>query len=274
MAASKNVKNPPGDAPAPADLAEAAIGLTPEQMAKYEPLIEQFLRGDYFSLDEEGKVASWPGQAEARFGWSALEVVGEDFFEYIATGAKERLMPILEGEIGDPAGCAIVLDTKRRDGAEMPTEAAVVPIRVGDGYPLNKVLQDIVTHRGNPVEVTRMKKRHAEVLRLVVTAIDGGTMPDPLDDDGWRPGGNRVEERWQPAGALVVFDGSGAGGVVVASAEEGDEDGEPARPGSDALERLRDENHELRMQLREAEREVEHLREELDDARARGAGAR
>ncbi|MEA2309313.1 MAG: hypothetical protein QOI65_1599 [Thermoleophilaceae bacterium] len=273
MPAQNDVNNPGRDADEPADLAEAAIGVTPEQMAKYEPLIEQFLRGDYFSIDEEGKVAAWNGRAESHFGWSALEVVGEDFFEYIATGAKEQLMPVVAGQTEDPAGCTLVLDTKRRDGTVVPTEAAVVPIRVGDGYPLNKVLQDIVTHRGNPIEITRMKKRHANVLRLVIAAIDGGTMPGPLDDDGWQPEGNRVEARWQSAGALVIFDGAGMGAVPVATSEEaGGAASEPA--GSDALERLRDENHELRMRLREVEREAEHLREELDDARAQAPGGR
>jgi PAS domain S-box-containing protein len=274
MAAPKDAKNPSLDADAPADLADAAIGLSPEQVAKYEPLMEQFLRGEYFSLDEEGKVAAWNGHAEARFGWSSLEVVGEDFFEYIATGAREPLMPIIAGEVGDPAGCTVALETKRRDGGEVTTEVAVMPIRVGDGYRLNKVLQDVMTHKGNPVEITRMKKRHAEVLRLLISAIDGGPMPPPLDDDGWAPGGNRVEERWQPAGALVVFDGSELGAIPVEESGEASGDSEPPRPASDAFERLRDENHELRMRLREVEREAEHLREELDDARTRGAGAR
>jgi PAS domain S-box-containing protein len=273
MRARKDEKNPPPQADVPANLAEAAIGLTQEQMAKYESLIERFLRGEYFSLDEEGKVASWNRTSESCFGWSPLEVVGEDFFEYVATNARDELIPILGGEYGDPAGCILELDTRRRDGATMRTEVAVVPIRVGDGYPLNKVLQDIVTHRGNPVEITRMKKRHAEVLRLIVTAIDGGAMPGPLDDDGWKPGGNRVEERWLPAGALVVFDGTAGGEVVEESSEEQEGGSARARSG-DPLERVRDENHDLKMRLREAEREAEHLREELDDARSRGAGHR
>lgn len=254
----------------PADLAEAAIGLAPSQMQRYEGVIEHFLTGEYISLDEEGKVASWNHHAEARFGWSSLEVVGEDFFEYVAIGARDELMPILRGEPGDPAGRELALETRRRDGASVRTDVAIVPIRVGDGYPLNKVLQDIVTHRGNPIEITRMKRRHADVLRLLVTALDGGELPKPLDDDGWEPDGHRVEERWQAAGALVVFDGAGEGGVAT---DEADPAAEAPRPG-DALERLRDENHELRHQLREAEREAENLREELEEARARGTGQR
>jgi PAS domain S-box-containing protein len=263
---------------APANLAEVAIGLSPEQMAKYEGVIDQFLRGHYFSLDEEGKVAAWNDRAEARFGWSALEVVGEDFFEYLAAGVGDELMPILRGEQTDPAGRELAMATKRRDGGGVTTEVALVPIRVGDGYPLNKVLQDIVTHRGNPVEVTRMKKRHADVIRLVVTALDGGEMPDPLDDDGWHPEGKRVEERWQAAGALVVFDGSEPEVAEAPADGEAPAAESPAAPAApardDALERLRDENHELRMELREAEREKEVLREELEEARTRGAGQR
>ena len=208
----------PADSREPANLADAAIGLSPEQLARYEAIVDRFLSGRYFSLDEEGKVAAWNDHAEARFGWSAIEVVGEDFFEYVATGSRDELLPTLRGERGDPAGCELELVTKRRDGATVQTHVALAPIRVGDGYPLNKVLQDVVTHRGNPVEVTRMKKRHADVLRLIVTALDGGEMPDPLGDDGWQPGGGRIEQRWQPAGALVVFDGADPE-VVAAGAE-------------------------------------------------------
>ncbi|MFL5780371.1 MAG: EAL domain-containing protein [Thermoleophilaceae bacterium] len=261
----------------PANLAEVAIGLSHDQLAKYEGIIDRFLGGRYFSIDEEGKVAGWNGHAEKRFGWSSLEVVGEDFFEYIAVDARDELMPTLRGERGDPAGCELQLATKRRDGAAVETGVALVPIRVGDGYPLNKVLQDIVTHRGNPIEITRMKKRHADVLRLLITALDGGEMPDPLGDDDWQPGGGRVEHRWQPAGALVVFDDSGAVADDAAPAAEGAEAAQAAelRPAQDdALERLRDENHELRRKLREAEREAEVLRDELDEARMRGSGQR
>jgi PAS domain S-box-containing protein len=261
----------------PANLAEVAIGLSAEQFSRYEAVIDHVLCGHYFSLDEEGKVASWNDHAEARFGWSALEVVGEDFFEYVATAARDELMPVLRGEQSDPAGRELAVRSKRRDGGEVNTDVALVPIRVGDGYPLNKVLQDIVTHRGNPVEITRMKKRHAEVIRLVVTALDGGDMPDPLDDDGWHPGGQRVEQRWKPAGALVVFDGS-APEVVETPADEGPAEAPPPDLGptyrGDALEHLREENHELRMKLREAERQAEVLREELDEARTRGTGQR
>jgi PAS domain S-box-containing protein len=261
----------------PANLADAAIGLSPDQMARYEGVVEHFLCGYYFSIDEEGKVAAWNGHAERRFGWSSLEVVGEDFFEYIGTTGRDELMPILRGEHADPAGRELVLDTKRRDSGIVRSEIAVVPIRVGDGYPLNKVLQDIVTHRGNPIEVTRMKKRHADVLRLIVTALDGGPMPDPLDDDGWEPEGKRVEERWQSAGALVVFDGSEVETVEVAADGTQTKDPPPDLGPSyrgDALERLRDENHELKRLVREAEREAEDLRDELEDARVRGAGQR
>jgi EAL domain-containing protein (putative c-di-GMP-specific phosphodiesterase class I) len=151
---------------------------------------------------------------------------------------------------------------------------AIVPIRVGDGYPLNKVLQDIVTHRGNPIEITRMKKRHAEVLRLIVTAVDGGEMPDPLDDDGWQPEGHRVEERWQAAGALVIFDGREVSfEEPVAAPGDRPHAAAPAHR-EDALELLRDENHELRSRLRAAEREAEELHEQLEEARMRGAGRR
>lgn len=274
--------NPTPKGDEPADLAEVALGVTREQLEAYTVVIERFLRGEYFSLDEEGKVASWHAAAEARFGWTVMELGGEDFFEFVAsreTGEELRaeLTPLLQGVKQDgPVGRKLEIETQRRGGDSIRTEVSAVPIRVGDGYSLHKALKDIMTHRGNPVELTRMKKRHADVLRLLVAALDGDQMPDPLGDDGWQPGGERIEQRWQPAGALMIFDGSPADGVE-------DDEGEDADPasgsplvlgGAHELERMRDENHELRMKLREAQREAERVRDELDDVRANGAGGR
>ncbi|MEA2397428.1 MAG: hypothetical protein QOK25_984 [Thermoleophilaceae bacterium] len=274
--------NPSPNGSEPADLAEVALGVTREQLDAYTVVIERFLRGEYFSLDEEGKVASWHAAAEARFGWTVMELAGEDFFDFVAsreTGEELRteLTPLLVGEKQDgPAGRSLEIETQRRDGGRIRTDVAAIPIRVGDGYSLNKVLKDIMTHRGNPVELTRMKKRHAEVLRLLVTALDGGDLPDPLGDDGWQPGGGRIEQRWQPAGALIVFDGSPAEGIDAGDGEGGESPaGEPLfQGGAHELERMRDENHELRMKVREAEREAERLRDELEDVRANGVGGR
>ena len=129
----------------PADLAEAAIGLTPEQLAQYEAVIVRFLRGEYFSLDEEGKVADWNRQAEGRFGWSAVEVVGEDFFEYIASpaardAARAELTPCVAGSAYEgPAGCAFGVGRsgalargngyrKPHRGAPRPTVVRMRPI--------------------------------------------------------------------------------------------------------------------------------------------------
>jgi PAS domain S-box-containing protein len=257
--------------PEPADLAEAALGVTQEQLQRYEPVIHRFLRGEYLSLDAEGKVNAWPRAAEERFGWAPAEMTGEELATTLAVPEVSREMraifdPIVRGiERGGPRGQALELETHRRDGSRQRTEVAVVPIRMGDGYHLNLALKDIVTHRGNPVEMHRMKKRHAEVLRLIVTALDGGEMPDPLGDDGWHPGGARVEERWNAAGALVIFDGSKADGAASAGPETGASGGPPASaaapaPASNEVDYLRAENERLRRELRAAEDEADRLR--------------
>src|SRR5256885_2171930 len=127
----------------PADLVEAALGVTPEQLARYEVVIERFLRGTYFSLDEESKISAWNRAAEARFGWPVHEVFDEDFFECLAVPdeadeLRDSLGPIVGGEQREgPAGLALQLSTRRRDSTRILTEVAVVPIRVGDGYRLN-----------------------------------------------------------------------------------------------------------------------------------------
>ena len=256
----------------PADLAEAALGVSQEQLQRYEDVIARFLRGEYLSLDAAGHVNSWTRAAEERFGWSASETTGEELAEAIAVPeaqeeARALVDPVVRGEAGEEsAGAQFVLASHRRDGSRLDTEVAIVPIRMGDGYHLNLALQDITTHRGNPVELHRMKKRHADVLRLIVIALDGGELPDPLGDDGWKPGGERVEARWQPAGALVIFDGTevevvaepeaagaaGGGAAGVAAS------GPPA--SSSEVDWLRAENERLRRELRAAQDETERVR--------------
>src|SRR5207302_8344495 len=75
-------KKDAGDAPA--DLAVAALGISADQLARNQDVIDRLLDRCYFSLDEEGKVSAWNPQAEARFGWPGHEVLGEDFCEYLA----------------------------------------------------------------------------------------------------------------------------------------------------------------------------------------------
>ena len=51
-------KNPTVDGgDEPADLAEAALGITPEQLERYEDVILRLFDGSYFTVDEEGKVS-------------------------------------------------------------------------------------------------------------------------------------------------------------------------------------------------------------------------
>ena len=40
--------NPPASGTEPDDLAAAGLGVTAEQIARWEPVIDRFLRGNYF----------------------------------------------------------------------------------------------------------------------------------------------------------------------------------------------------------------------------------
>jgi PAS domain S-box-containing protein len=263
MADKKNAKQTE-----PADLAEAALGVSQEALQRHEATITRFLTGEYLSLDAEGKVIAWTAAAERRFGWASGEMTGEELAMALVVPECQKEMrglidPIVRGEERKgSAGVSIELETHRRDGSRLKTDVSFVPIRMGDGYHLNLALQDIITHRGNPVELHRMKKRHADVLRLIVTALDGGDMPDPLGDDGWRPGGMRVEERWNAAGALLIFDATSV------EAEQAESDAaeaaavEAARPPatSSEVDWLRSENERLRRELQAAQEETEKVR--------------
>ena len=267
---------PDGHTTEPADLAEVALGVTQEQLQRYEAQITHFLSGDYLSVDASGKVIAWPRAAERRFGWAAGEMTGEELAKTLVVPeaqneARAKIDPVVRGEQTDPAGATLEIETHRRDGSRLRTEVAFVPIRMGDGYHLNLALQDVITHKGNPVELHRMKKRHADVLRLIVTALDGGEMPEPLGNDDF---GERVEERWHPRGALVIFDSA----PEEAEEPEPEQPAEPAMPSAGAAPAtartparaaggaqsevlwLRSENERLRQELQAAEAETERLR--------------
>jgi PAS domain S-box-containing protein len=256
------------NSPEPADLAEAALGVSQEALQRFEATITRFLTGEYLSLDADGKVIAWTRAAEQRFGWAAGEMTGEELATVLVvpeaqSEARALIDPIVRSEAREgPAGAQIELATHRRDGSKLKTQISFVPIRMGDGYHLNLALQDIITHRGNPVELHRMKKRHADVLRLIVTALDGGEMPDPLGDDGWRPGGVRVEERWNAAGALLIFDATSADEIQAEADAAADAAEEAARPPatSSEVDWLRAENERLRRELRTAQEETEQVR--------------
>ena len=273
-----------GHTPEPADLAEAALGVSQEALERHEAMITRFLAGDYLSLDAEGKVIAWTRAAEKHFGWASGEMTGEPLATtLVVPEASDEISAVIDPLVrGDEregtAGVKLDLETQRRDGARVSTEVAFIPIRMGDGYHLNLALQDITTHRGNPVEQHRMKKRHADVLRLIVTALDEDELPNPLGDDGWEPGGERVEARWNAAGALLIFDSTQAE-VEEGPAEEAEPEASetaaaaaPASTGrpaartkaaaasSSEVEYLRSENERLRRQLQDAQAETARLR--------------
>ncbi|MEA2474398.1 MAG: hypothetical protein QOE06_2313 [Thermoleophilaceae bacterium] len=259
-----------------ADLAEAALGVTPEQLRAYETIITRFLSGEYLSIDVEGRVIAWTRAAEQRFGWASAEMTGEELTEALIVPeaqdeARAVIAPVFRGEEHDgSAGIQLELETHRRDGSRLTTPVAFVPIRMGDGYDLNLALQDIITHRGNPVELHRMKKRHAHVLRLIVTALDGGELPDPLGDDGWRPGGTRIEERWNAAGALLIFDSTSLEAEQAEADAAADAAVEAGRPpaSSSEVDWLRAENERLRREVRAAQDETEKVRMSAQGASA------
>jgi PAS domain S-box-containing protein len=119
--------------------------LESEQMA--QAIIESSLDA-FVQLDENGTILRWSSKAEAMFGWTREEAVGQNLRDLIIpkqirSANLQRLTEFLqEFEKGIP-GRRYESPSLRRDGTEIVTEVSITALRRHNGYIINAFLRDI-----------------------------------------------------------------------------------------------------------------------------------
>ncbi|WP_423598719.1 PAS domain S-box protein [Roseateles sp. MS654] len=103
-------------------------------------------------MDGEGAITHWNPQAEAIFGWTREEAVGQTLAELVV---PERFRDAHRAGLRRylDTGLATVLDRRvelratRRDGSEFPIELAITAIRAGGAVSFNAFLRDITERK-------------------------------------------------------------------------------------------------------------------------------
>jgi PAS domain S-box-containing protein len=112
------------------------------------------------TIDSEGKIRTWNPRAAALFGWTEVEAVGRSLADTII---PERFRPayvaglgrFLQTGEGPVLGQILELVGVRRDGSEVPVEAALVATLRGDSWSFIGFLRDISVRKSAEAELQR-----------------------------------------------------------------------------------------------------------------------
>jgi len=139
--------------------AQAAIGLSHAfalTRARHQAAVNRAVLDTaynaFVSFDEGGRVTAWNAQAEATFGWSAREAMGQVLGELIAPERdRERyfkgIARFLAGKESDVVGRRMERTALHRGGREFPVELTIAPVRLGERWHFNAFLHDISERR-------------------------------------------------------------------------------------------------------------------------------
>jgi PAS domain S-box-containing protein len=102
----------------------------------------------FIQLDESGTVIGWSPKAEAMFGWSREEIVGQTLGDLIIPAANraafsERIAQFVRGAADGNPGRRYEAPSLRRDGTQFDTEVSLTALHRRDGTIINAFIRDI-----------------------------------------------------------------------------------------------------------------------------------
>jgi two-component system, sensor histidine kinase and response regulator len=117
-------------------------------------------------MDQRGRITGWNSQAEAAFGWTAPEVLGQPLGEVIIPSQfRESYQQGLRKYLESGESCVlhqrIEVSALHRQGHEFPVELAIAPIRSGESVGFCAFIRDI-TVRLQAAEALHTAKVAAE----------------------------------------------------------------------------------------------------------------
>jgi diguanylate cyclase (GGDEF)-like protein/PAS domain S-box-containing protein len=118
--------------------------------------------GDAFvAINEHGQITDWNRQAEATFGWPAVEILGRRLDEVLIPPDQRELhrrglARFLATGDGPVLGQRVELRALHRDGHQVPVELVVWALPGDDQWTFNAFLRDISQRRAMEEELARL----------------------------------------------------------------------------------------------------------------------
>jgi sigma-B regulation protein RsbU (phosphoserine phosphatase) len=121
----------------------------------------------FISMNSGGAVTEWNKEAEATFGWTREEIVGQSMEErIIAPSARNSFHRMLADSLkrgeSQASNRRIEITTLHKDGHEFPAELSIAANRLGKHHIFTSFLRDI-TQRKLYVEQIQQQQSELEV---------------------------------------------------------------------------------------------------------------
>ncbi len=128
------------------------------------------------SIDGGGRVLEFNPAAEATFGYSRDEVIGEELADLIMPEAMARrhragLLEFRRAGIGPILNRRVEVTARRRDGTELPVELTVTPVAGSDPPIFTGYLRDITERLRSEAELLASRERLAHIAHTLQASL-------------------------------------------------------------------------------------------------------
>jgi PAS domain S-box-containing protein len=138
----------------------------------------------------DGLITGWNVQAEATFGWSRQETIGQSIYDtIIAESHREEyelwLGHLMEAGEDQISNTRIDITAMHKDGSELPVELTISPVRVGQTVTYTVFLRDIRERKEIVETLKQVNVQLVDTKRSLNGMVD--ISPDPIistDENG------------------------------------------------------------------------------------------